>query len=425
VVKTTGGICLTTGFIKKNIRFSGVLGISILIHACLLLLIGGVVLIEGIRPHVKFNVAALSEDVSGKDVMEALEDEGSLGPENQNELPSPPQLPSLSESQSPAEFSKDMDSVPMSLLTTESPSSTALSAAMSGASGSFSFNGGVLGQGTAPGSGKGSAGSGLRGMGSLFGSKNAAEGGFAGYFYDLKQGPDGKPTSMMGHPGERGTPTQPVNVPALRVNEEARRVAEKFIRNWDPAVLKDFYRAPEPLYTQQFFIPNSEADNGPKAFGVDQQVQPKRWLVHYKGAVSAPRSGTFRFVGLGDDVLIVRFDGKEVLDASWIVTEKSFNDRETYEKPFASCPEQLRIGKWFTVTEGQSYHMEVLIGETLGGVFCNFLLMEEKGASYPARSTNGKSPRLPVFQASPTVIPAYRTEVDAPGVLGEGLVFSK
>jgi hypothetical protein len=61
-----------------------------------------------------------------------------------------------------------------------------------------------------------------------------------------------------------------------------------------------------------------EATEGPKAFDVAKDVQPRMWVVHYKGIVTPPESGTYHFVGGGDDTLFVKFDGKNVLDGSTV-----------------------------------------------------------------------------------------------------------
>ncbi|MDB6152374.1 MAG: hypothetical protein JWL90_827 [Chthoniobacteraceae bacterium] len=60
----------------------------------------------------------------------------------------------------------------------------------------------------------------------------------------------------------------------------------KFIKEgWGESVLRDYFKAPNPLYATRIFIPHISADEGPKAYDLDKEVQPSRWLVHYQGKV--------------------------------------------------------------------------------------------------------------------------------------------
>ncbi len=61
-------------------------------------------------------------------------------------------------------------------------------------------------------------------------------------------------------------------------------------------------------------MPVMDAKDAPKAFKVNKPAS--YWAVHYRGKVRAPATGTYRFVGLADDFLLVRFGGRLVLDAS-------------------------------------------------------------------------------------------------------------
>ena len=78
-------------------------------------------------------------------------------------------------------------------------------------------------------------------------------------------------------------------------------------------MLNRYYRFSKPLYTTQIFIPDMNANEGPKAFGAEKLVKPSRWVIHYKGQVSAPEPGTYRFWGIADDVMAAAVNGKTVL----------------------------------------------------------------------------------------------------------------
>jgi hypothetical protein len=56
----------------------------------------------------------------------------------------------------------------------------------------------------------------------------------------------------------------------------------------------------------------------------------------------------------------------------------------------------LAVGLEFEAREGTSYPIEILIGETPGGLFSGYLLIEEVGAQYQKDSTG--SPILPLFR---------------------------
>lgn len=157
-----------------------------------------------------------------------------------------------------------------------------------GSPGSGGLAGG-LGGGMAPGMGNGS------GNKNPFGMLEPTAGGLAGTFYDLKQTKDLKPTGI----DDDG------------VREELKVIASK---GFKPCDFAKYFKAPRALYQTKFMIPLLPADRAPAAFEVDGYVQPRRWFVVYQGAVLAPRTGKFRFVGAGDDTLMVRFNNRLVFD---------------------------------------------------------------------------------------------------------------
>jgi hypothetical protein len=117
----------------------------------------------------------------------------------------------------------------------------------------------------------------------VFGSTEADVSGLIGILYDLKQTQTRKRTSVD--------------------TEGYWGVLDQFLSEaWNESVLNQYFRATRPLYATQIFIPQIKADAAPKAFGVGDIVSASQWLVHYKGQVSAPRSGTFRFVGYSSEL---------------------------------------------------------------------------------------------------------------------------
>ncbi len=234
--------------------------------------------------------------------------------------------------------------------------------------------------------GKGLPGGGNRpgGTQKFFGDREPAASGFVGTFYDLKQTRAGKPTNVS--------------------PDEYHTIFRKFVReHWRVSVLGEYFHAPQKLYTPQIFIPNMPADEGPKAFDLADKVQPSRWLVHYKARVAPPADGTYHFVGGGDDVLVVRFNGKTVLDRCWYQQDEEWKTARNYDYGYTGIPNGFARGDALRLKAGQFYDMEVLIGEQPGGLVFFSLLLEEEGVDYN-RDARG-NPILPVFRLAGGPLP--------------------
>lgn len=218
--------------------------------------------------------------------------------------------------------------------------------------------------------------------GSLFGARSSTAPGLVGTFYDLKQTNKRKPTEV----GQK----------------EYEEEVSEFIRSWSPTKLNRFFRAPMPLVTSQIFTPIINADLAPKAFGVEKDVEPSRWLAWYRARVSPPKSGTFHFVGGGDDVLFVRFNGKLVLNGSWRLESDKNTNEGSYDYSFSKIPNGFKKGTGFRAEKGQFYDLDILIGELPGKFFFADLLIEEVGAAYD-KDAKG-NPILPVFRVAETSV---------------------
>jgi hypothetical protein len=240
------------------------------------------------------------------------------------------------------------------------------------------------GMGSGMGGGTGTGGGGL----TMFGVRGGSA-GLIGTFYDLKQTKDRKPTDMAGGP----THLDLRSPQAMKYKE----VVHRFARSWSTAGLSNYFTAPGKLSTQQLFIPQLLADEAPKAFQVEKEVQGSRWLVHYVGEIIAPKDGKFRFVGSGDDTLIVRCKGRNVLDGSFpeYVVDPDANEVGN-AGPAPVTP--MRAGKWIEARKGEVMKMEVLIGENPGGHFSCFLMVEENGMDHPPGT-------FPVFQLKAMDVP--------------------
>lgn len=237
---------------------------------------------------------------------------------------------------------------------------------------------------------------------SRFGVPEKTPNALAGTFYDLKQTRGKKPTGIS--------------------PDEYHQVFRRFVsEKWRASILNDYFRAPQSLYASQIMIPNMSADEGPKAFGMEKEVQPSRWLVHYKGRVSPPADGTYRFVGAGDDVMVVRFNGKVVLDRCWHQHDEEWKAEKNYEYGWTKIPNGFARGDAIRVNAGTFYEIEVLIGEQPGGLVFACLLMEKEGEFYE-RDIRG-NPILPVFRVAATAMPELQPGQTLPPHVANGPVW--
>jgi hypothetical protein len=231
-----------------------------------------------------------------------------------------------------------------------------------------------------------------------FGVKEASEAALIGMLYDFKQ-------------------TQSREKTSVDVNKYAEIVDTFLSKNWDDAVLNSFYRVTQPLYLTQIYIPLISADAAPKAFGVEKTVEPRMWMVHYKGQVSAPASGRYRFVGYADDWIAVAINQKTVLVGNRDDTRLPQTNWKASEKGgMKAANGSLRYGDWIEFTEGFLMDLDVAIGERPGGYFCAFLMIQREGDVY-AKNQQG-DPILPLFQlAAKSSIPAKDGSKGPPFVL--------
>ena len=242
--------------------------------------------------------------------------------------------------------------------------------------------------GTGLGSG---AGGGVAGMASMpvagltaFGFKGGGGGGLKGYLYDFKQTADKKPTAVATAADQDAAGT------------EQMKIFEEFFSNgWDDKVFDRYYKAKDPMVTYQVYIPYMDAAAAPKAFGVEKEIKPSRWAIVYKGSVTASSDGRFRFRGLADDVIAVRFNNENVMLEGIGIGSLRHIFIQPGVKPAPGEP----CSRWFSVESGKTYPIEVLISEVPGGFFAAFLQIEEKYKTYPKGTDPGnKNTIYPLFQ---------------------------
>ncbi|MFA6289343.1 MAG: PA14 domain-containing protein [Opitutaceae bacterium] len=133
------------------------------------------------------------------------------------------------------------------------------------------------------------------------------------------------------------------------------------------------------------------AVEAPKAYGVENEVKSKAWMALYRGKVSPPKDGVYRFVGLADDILLVQFNGGFVLDGS-IHNRTGFKSESSGIKNYGS----LVVGKRMELIANQFYDIKIAISEAPGGNFYAYLLFEQEGVTY--KKNDKGNPVLPIFR---------------------------
>ncbi|RYD20195.1 MAG: hypothetical protein EOP88_16005 [Verrucomicrobiaceae bacterium] len=296
--------------------------------------------------------------------------------------------------------------------------------------------GGLGGSGSGGGKGTGSgmgfgAGSGL-GAGNGTGNKNpfgaltADRNALIGTFYDLKQTRSGEPTDLK--------------------PEDVVPILNDFVnRGWRESAFNKYFKAPQTLYQTKLYIPAMGADGAPAAFNCADKVEPSRWAIVYRGVVTPPRSGRYRFVGAGDDVLVVRFNNKTVFDHGYFSGTTAVRIHRnipamTGEREYAEVSKMLRrnypmdlplktykydttkdynrsmgglgVGPSFEAQAGKNYPIDILLSELPGGLFGAVLMIEEVGEKY--ETTPEGTPILPLFRFDNGLPPASNADNSPP-----------
>jgi len=270
-----------------------------------------------------------------------------------------------------------------------------------------SLNTGMMGGGSSKGFGGGSGGgigSGLgvgRGNGKnfvgAFGASFKRPNALEGTLYDLKFSPTGK--ALGG------------DAPARIA--QIQKAFETMDRGWTgaKAMLDARYRQAElKLYASNIFIPPRNAAEATKAFECEKEIQAPGWLAYYEGNFSPPVTGKYRFVGLGDDIMVVAVGGQTVLstfwpnsklnvtrfDPDWLPKDAKKTDGAGLRFPPHGGGRYA--GEWLELRKGQAYRIQITFGESYGGLFSAALLIEQQGVTYP---TAGRDTQLPIFMLEP------------------------
>ena len=263
------------------------------------------------------------------------------------------------------------------------PTENVMPSVMPGVSASF-------GTGTGPGGNGDGNGGGIANT-TLFGTPGARV-GLIGTLYDFKQTNSRQKTKDM-------------------TMDKYADTIKKFVSGkFSPGVLGQFYKIRNAIASTMIFIPDIQAEEGPKAFNVANRVEPKMWIVHYHATVVPPVSGRYHFVGAGDDVMLVGFDGRLVLDRCWNMKIKDAG--KNFEYGYTGIPNGFAEGDAIDVVAGQQYPLDIVIGEEPGGKLFSFLFIEKEGE--PTVTGERGLPTFPIFRVAKVGLPQMASGMELP-----------
>ena len=155
----------------------------------------------------------------------------------------------------------------------------------------------------------------------------------AGVFYDLKQTADGEDTGLLEiqsgkqfNLNRMRTMAYVWNLPETSGKESVMvPYLKRFVvSNWPSRTdssgaltfneFKQFSRSPVNPLKSYIYQPLVSSESAPKTVSGDPNISDAGWIEINSGYVVAPFTGKFRFVGYGNDALVVRFDNQIVLD---------------------------------------------------------------------------------------------------------------
>jgi len=220
----------------------------------------------------------------------------------------------------------------------------------------------------------------------IFGGGQTIGNDFVGTFYDFKRDRNGR---------HLGT-----------VKEEFVDILTRFVKQgWRESLISRYYKSPKKLYATCFMVPPIKSTLGPRAFGED--TGGWCWMVLYKGKLVYPEDIKFRFWGFGDDILLVRVNGKLVLNGNWhndgsamyiTLMGGKWDSTSSDDAQYYYGNNKARVGDWIELKAGEMVDMEVMIGEVPGGIFSAMLTVQVDGVEYP-RNRQG-APILPMFKTA-------------------------
>ncbi len=255
-----------------------------------------------------------------------------------------------------------------------------------------------------------------------------------GVIYDLKRNKDGsssgiKPESES--PSLYGEPFITAVKPFVLGRWTQKQGADGVTRYPD---LDKYFCVPTRLGNTYFYLDEVDSTEAPKYLHSENVMNPGAWVGIWSGYVVAPFTGNFRFVGFGDDQLLVRFNRKIVLDYGWsiatlglrldraadllsMLSKSSRSASDPYFSQIRDSPlynshrlEMLPVfcgsnqefglqrGPVQSVQKGQVIPIEIYMSEVGGGGFSTSLFVEQLDKDgYPLKRDPKK---LPLFRTT-------------------------
>jgi hypothetical protein len=255
--------------------------------------------------------------------------------------------------------------------------------------------GGGGGGGIGPGLGIGRGGSNFV---SPFGMRGKSANMLEGTLYDLKTDKNRKHLYPAGDQRAR-----------IR---EMHTALTGFIRNGRSKSFLDgkYASAPEKLYASNILIPPMNAGVATRSFECEKHIQAPGWLAYYEGYITPPETDSYRFVGMGDDGMLivcqdeVKFWGPWTQGGmqTWVKARKDWAPAGAYLSR-GSLPNLATNGRyygsWFEMRKGSRYKVQILFAEAYGGLFSASILIQQK--SKLATDNPPMNVPLPVFKLEP------------------------
>jgi hypothetical protein len=235
--------------------------------------------------------------------------------------------------------------------------------------------------GTAMGLGLVSSGGGGGGGGGggvpFFGLRDSGDGTLEGTFYDFKRKETGENNGFQ--------------------LNDFKQLLKTYSTSGNIPNVSHYFVAKTKLYSKYFLFPAIKDTEAPAAFQ-SPESGPGSWIAVYRGNITMPDDGSYRFVGFGDNVMFVRTNGRLLLDAS----DLGYSGRQRTGGGNVSFPAKnstpIFFGSWFEARKGEIRPIEIAVGDE-GGIFCAGLFIQKQGDKYQ-QGANG-IPQLPLFTAGP------------------------
>jgi hypothetical protein len=170
-----------------------------------------------------------------------------------------------------------------------------------------------------------------------------------------------------------------------------------FANGWDESSFKQNYlSSKKPLFANEIIIPFQFSSGGPAAFGLQNVSKPGYWAVIYHVKINPTRSGDFSLAGFGDDFLVARVNGVNVLDSGYYppVTTcqrlKSYPAGPWLNRAYTSSNKAYGstvVGDQFHINAGDDFSLDVLISDAIanagGKGRCGYFLFLLEDRDYP------------------------------------------